>query len=96
MCSVNCMGGRLRLYSGALAVRHPDRKFCFPDEDDEVGICSSSLSSDVGGEDSSKDMSDPLSAKISSKICSLSSASMSDHEKGRAGNYLNPRARAFW
>ena len=54
MCSVNCMGGRLRLYSGpsgALAVRHPDRKFCFSDEDDEVGTCSSSLSSDVGGED---------------------------------------------
>ena len=93
MCSVNCMGGRLRLYSGA---RHPDREFCFSDEDGEVGICSSSLSSDVGGEDSSKDMSDPLSAKISSKICSLSSASMSDHEKGCAGNYLNPRARAFW
>ena len=77
-------------------VRHPDRKFCFSDEDDKVGICSSSLSSDVGGEDSSEDISDPLSAKISSKICSLSSASMSDHEKGRAGNYLNPRARAFW
>ena len=71
------------------------RKFCFSDEDGKVGICSSSLSSDVGGVDSSEDTSDALSTKIYFKICSLSLASMSDHKKGRGGNYLNPRARAF-